>query len=99
MTSGIYILTNKANGRRYIGYSVDIEARWEDNKNQLKRGGWKYRPLMNDDWQKHGENAFSWGILEVLDTKEPAEFNKRAKYWKDLIKPEYNQKIAGVPYA
>lgn len=29
--------------------------------------------------------------MEVLDTEEPANLSKRAQYWKNLIKPEYNQ--------
>ncbi len=29
--------------------------------------------------------------MEVLDTEEPAVLNKRTQYWKNLIKPEYNQ--------
>ncbi len=74
MTSGVYIMTNKVNGRRYIGYSENIEFRWQDNKNQLTGGGWKNWPLINEDWQKYGESAFSFGVLEVLDTGSIAYF-------------------------
>ena len=38
MTSGIYMMTNKVNGRRYIGYSENIEQRWEFNIDELNRG-------------------------------------------------------------
>ncbi len=37
-TSGIYIMTNKSNGNRYIGYSEDIEVRYSENIRQLNAG-------------------------------------------------------------
>ena len=33
MTCGIYCLTNKTTGKRYIGQSIDIAARWKQHQN------------------------------------------------------------------
>jgi len=32
MISGIYKITNKVNGKVYIGQSVDIERRWKEHR-------------------------------------------------------------------
>ncbi len=91
MTSGIYIATNKVNGRRYIGYSANIEARWEEYNKILDRGPSRKHPLIHKDLQENGMDAFCFGILEVLDTQEPALLHRRAEYWRNLFQPEYNQ--------
>ncbi len=92
MTSGIYISTNKFNGRRYIGYSENIEVMWISSRNTLNRGNFKtHHPLLQTDWNKYGENAFISGILELLNTTDQTILSKRAQYWRNLIQPEYNQ--------
>ena len=90
MTSGIYIVTNKLNGRRYIGYSENIEQRWEINIDELNIGDKKRHQLMLADWKNHGHDAYCFGILEVIDTKEESLLSKRARYWRNLLQPEYN---------
>ena len=90
MTSGIYMMTNKVNGRRYIGYSENIEQRWEFNIDELNRGAIKRHQRMLTDWKNDGHDAYCFGILEVLDTNEQSLLSKRSQYWKDLIQPEYN---------
>lgn len=52
MTSGVYIVTNTLNERRYIGYSENIEMRWEEFKNMQCIS--KRHPLVLADRQKHG---------------------------------------------
>ncbi len=91
MTSGVYIMTNKVNGRRYIGYSENIESRFEANKRELQRGSFGYRhQQFIDDYQQFGEEAFISGIIEVT-ANEPSVMSQRAEQWKQMIKPEYNQ--------
>jgi hypothetical protein len=91
MKSGVYIMTNKVNGRRYIGYSTDIESRFEANKRELLRGsfGKDYQQFI-DDYQQFGEEAFISGILEVT-ANEPSLMSQRSEEWKKIIQPEYNQ--------
>ena len=91
MTAGIYIATNKVNGRRYIGYSANIEARWQEYTKILDRGPSQKHPLIDEDMQAHGFDAFCFGILEVMDTQESSKLNRQAEYWRDLFQPEYNQ--------
>ncbi|OUL37481.1 hypothetical protein BV372_00500 [Nostoc sp. T09] len=92
MTSGVYIITNKTNGRKYIGYSEDIEYRFEANKRELQKGsfGRSRHQQFIDDYQQCGEEAFISGILEVTPN-ESSLMKQRAENWKNIIKPEYNQ--------
>lgn len=90
MTSGVYIMTNKANRHRYIGYSEDIESRLEENQRQLREGTFgEDHQLLMDDYQKYGAENFISGILEVTDN-DPQSMKKQAEYWKKMVKPEYN---------
>lgn len=91
MTSGIYIMTNKSNGNRYVGYSENIEVRYAENIRQLKKGTFgKNFESVAKDFEIFGEDAFIYGILEVT-ANDSSVMEKRAKYWKELIQPEYNQ--------
>jgi group I intron endonuclease len=38
MTCGVYSITNKNNGKIYIGASIDIEHRWREHVRMLKKG-------------------------------------------------------------
>ena len=91
MTSGIYIMTNKSNGNRYVGYSENIEVRHAENMRQLKKGTFgKPFESVAKDFEAFGEDAFIYGILEVT-ANDTSVMEKRSKYWKNLIQPEYNQ--------
>jgi hypothetical protein len=78
-------------GRRYIGYSGNLEYRFEANKRELQKGSFgKNHQQFIDDYQQFGEEALISGVLEVT-VNEPSLMEQRAEKWKNLIKPEYNQ--------
>ncbi|MBD2196279.1 hypothetical protein H6G08_10505 [Calothrix anomala FACHB-343] len=84
-------MTNKINGRRYIGYSENLEYRFEANMLELQRGTFGYRhKQFIDDYQQYGQEAFISGILEVT-VNDSSLMNKKADNWKNIINPEYNQ--------
>ena len=58
MTCGIYCLTNKTTGKRYIGQSIDIAARWKQHQN-CREGS-----VIGAAIAKHGWPAFSAEVLE-----------------------------------
>lgn len=84
--SGIYIITNTVNGKRYIGSSVDIHRRWVTHKRELRRGI-HYNPVLQRAWDKYGESAFEFSIL-LLCTKDDTLLNEQRCL--DEMKPEYN---------
>ena len=60
---GIYKITNKINGKAYIGQSINIEQRWHAHK---------YTPcssLIHLAIQKYGINNFIFEVIEECDVK------------------------------
>ena len=68
--TGIYKITNKINGKCYIGKSIDVYRRWEEEKH--------FRSVnehLKSAFEKYGFENFSFEILEeceesALDSKE-----------------------------
>jgi group I intron endonuclease len=86
--SGIYKITNKNNGRYYIGSSVNINNRWNEHKRTLKQNKHDNH-FLQKSWNKHGEESFLFEIIEyVLDLDKLLE---REQYYLDLI--THNKKI------
>lgn len=93
--SGIYCFTNKINGKRYVGSSLDLSKRFKnyfniayilDKKDNMNI----YKALM-----AYGFINFK---LDILEHCEPSKLIEREQYYLDLLKPEYNiLKIAGSP--
>lgn len=63
---GIYSITNRINGKKYIGYSKNIDSRWYNHKNYLKRNVHHSIKLQNA-WNKYGEENFIFDILVEID--------------------------------
>lgn len=60
---GIYSITNKITGARYIGESVNIEARWMYHKKHLRNNDHD-NCFLQDAWNTDGESAFKFEVLE-----------------------------------
>lgn len=66
---GVYQIVCLATGKRYIGSSQDIKARWKSHRTAL-RGGYHDNPRLQHAWNKYGEASFQFQIIETttLDT-------------------------------
>lgn len=94
---GIYKIENKANGKIYIGQSVNIENRWKQHIRELNKESHRNQHLLNS-WKKYGQDNFEFNVictctLEELDEKEI--------YYIDLYKTYnyeygYNMTIGGT---
>lgn len=69
MTSGIYKIACKANGKFYIGSAVDIKKRWVSHIHQLKHSC-HHNPKMMASWKKYGKDAFEFSILLVCNKSD-----------------------------
>ena len=63
MLCGIYTITNKIDGKRYIGSSMQIEKRWQQHIYKLKKGNHPNKHLQFA-WTKYGSECFCFEVLE-----------------------------------
>ena len=66
MNSGIYKITNTVNGKYYIGSAVSINRRWNVHRSQL-RSGKHHSIVLQRAWDKYGESAFKFSVVEYVD--------------------------------
>jgi group I intron endonuclease len=84
--SGIYEILCRASGKSYVGSSKSIYGRWRQHRISLRRGDNGCR-LLQLAWNKYGEEAFHFSVIEVCDCSLLTE---REQYYIDLLQPEYN---------
>jgi group I intron endonuclease len=71
---GIYRILNTQNHKEYVGSSVDLPARINRHKAQLKLKSHQNRELQ-ETWNLFGESALNFEIVDVLDHKEDSQIN------------------------
>ena len=88
---GIYKITNKINGKSYIGKSVDIEKRFDKHKKyQSEKNKVLYKAI-----KKYGIDNFSF---EVIDVCNKEELDGKEKYYIEKFNTfvsGYNMTIGG----
>jgi group I intron endonuclease len=60
---GIYAIRNLFNGKRYIGSTVNLRSRAKAHRTCL-RGGYHHSKKLQRAWNKYGENAFVFEVME-----------------------------------
>jgi len=93
---GVFRITNLANGKIFIGSSIDLIAIWHAQKLQLNAGIHPNEQLQSD-WKQFGPENFKYDILEeITQEDEPAGgFEREIKAMEDLVNEElqpYNEK-------
>lgn len=83
---GIYIIINLLNGKRYIGSSKNLYNRMHEHLHNLSHNK-AHNKHLQASWNKYGEEAFQYGILEYCE--EDTQF-EREQYYIDVLSPEYN---------
>ena len=84
--SGIYAIYSEVNGRRYIGSAVNFSKRWGTHLAGLRRNKHD-NPHLQNAWNKYGEEAFEFVVLEGC---EPELLIEREQYWFDQYDNKYN---------
>lgn len=96
MTTGIYAILNKVNGKRYIGSSKNMKRRWCSHSSNLRLN--RHRNIyLQRAWNKYGEDAFEFIVL-LETTKEQLLLTEQLyldTYWAEGL---YNtDPVAGGP--
>lgn len=81
MTIGVYQITNKVNGKSYIGSSIQIESRWVEHRYLLNKGS-HHSPKLQNAWTKYGEDSFEFRILQITSEKNVRIAEQQ---WMDVI--------------
>ena len=96
--SGIYVIVNKVNGKKYVGSAKDVYDRWKNGHLKLLRMG-RHTRRFQPAYNKYGEKNFELIIMEIVIDEN--QLVPREQTWLDWYKsylPEngYNIcKIAG----
>lgn len=91
---GIYLITNKINGKKYVGQSVNIQRRFSEHlrSGQPEKYSHKDRRDTNAPihvaMQKYGIQYFSLTILEECDK---TQLDERERYWINYYKSNNKQ--------
>ncbi len=64
--SGIYLITCTVTDKVYVGSTNDLYRRWRSHRSQL-RAGLHSNPHLQNAWNKYGESAFTFSVLEKCD--------------------------------
>ena len=87
-TCGVYQITNKINGKSYIGASINIEKRWE----QHRADSYGSTPLA-DAFRYYGVKNFVFKILAECKAEELVDMKQM---YMDNLGCEYNVKATAT---
>ena len=79
---GIYKILCSTSGKCYIGSAVNFKIRFKNHKVSLRKGNHHSVKLQNA-WNKYGEDAFEFCIVEYVDRK--SELLVREQHWLDSL--------------
>ena len=99
MSKGIYKITNKINGKSYIGKSKNIENRWRYHI-QRKNSEKEYEKALYRAFRKYGVENFLFEIIEIIPNYDnDILVNQREQYWIKYFNTfgqyGYNETIGG----
>ncbi|MFH1051540.1 MAG: GIY-YIG nuclease family protein [bacterium] len=98
---GIFTLKNTKNGKVFLGSSLNLKNKELTLKMSLNNGN-HFNFALQEDWNKYGEDAFDYEVLETLELKEDTtyDYNEDLEIlemlWVDKFRPlsekTYNKK-------
>lgn len=71
---GVYRIRNTQNGKSYVGFSMDLQARINRQKAELKLGSHRNAELVGE-WKLFGELSFEFEVLDELGHDEDSKTN------------------------
>jgi group I intron endonuclease len=93
---GIYEIRNIVSGRVYVGSSHDIIYRFRKHRERLN-GGYHSSLRFQASWKKHGQDAFTFTVLEVVAQR--SDLLVREQHWIDALdatNPERGLNVRGT---
>ena len=75
--SGIYVIENIGNGKRYVGSAVNIKRRFIEHKSPLRRG-LHWNKYLQRAWNLQGEDTFKFYPVLICNKEDLIYFEQRA---------------------
>lgn len=72
--AGIFLITNTANGKVFLGSSKNLNGPLNKHQFALKYGG-HMNASLQADWKKFGPNAFKFEIVDEVEVKDDPGFS------------------------
>lgn len=85
--AGIYEILNSANGKRYIGSSVNLGKRWYSHRRMLELDE-HWSDHLQSAWSKYGSASFTFKPVLICDPRNLLMYEQIAI---DALRPEYNK--------
>lgn len=85
--TGIYVIENLVNGRKYVGASKNIKSRWRQHKLDLKKNE-HANALIQEDFLIYGMDVFNFFIIEICE--ESSLIEKEEFYIKEYKTRDYD---------
>lgn len=89
---GVFAFRNTITGRVFLGSSLNLKNKDATLKMMLKVGN-HFNCALQEDWNKYGEEAFVYEILETLELKDDPNYNYNEELeilemlWIDTFQP------------
>lgn len=89
---GVYQIRNTANGKLFVGASVNLPAILNRHRSELRMGGHKNRELQKE-WAEFGPDAFEFEVLDTLAPPDGPDYDPSAdlraleELWLDRLSP------------
>lgn len=77
----VYTITNIETGKVYVGSSVNPRRRFYLHRRDLLAGG-HHSPKLQNSWNKHGEGAFVFDVVEVVEDANFLLAREQAWIWR-----------------
>lgn len=81
--SGIYKITNTVNQKIYVGSAINIQARFNLHKTNLRANKHHSKKLQNA-WNKYGQDFFIFSVIELV---EKNSLIAKEQYYFNLLNP------------
>jgi hypothetical protein len=90
---GVFAIRNRSNGKVLVGASLNVNGALNRARFELTTGIHRTCPALQEDWVRHGADAFSFEVLDVLPpSEEPGadpkeELKVLEALWLDRLRP------------
>lgn len=85
---GIYLLTDKSSGKRYVGQASGQEGiwqRWSDYVKDGHGGNVALKRLVQNKGRDHVDKNFTFTLLEIVESNFEKDIDARETYWKNVL--------------